>query len=146
MAGLVDTNVLLYGANSSAPEHRAAVGFLARAGGGSHRWYLTDGILYEFLRVATHPRVFPRPLSWRESLEFLSPFLHSRSFSILRAGDRHWQLLANLLPELTRPAGNLFFDIRTAVLMREHGVRDIYTTDTDFLQIPGIRVINPLAK
>jgi predicted nucleic acid-binding protein len=28
--------------------------------------------------------------------------------------------------------------------MREHGVREIYTTDTDFLQFSGIKVINPL--
>jgi len=27
---------------------------------------------------------------------------------------------------------------------REHGVREIYTTDTDFLQFPDIKVINPL--
>jgi predicted nucleic acid-binding protein len=45
---------------------------------------------------------------------------------------------------LTQPTGNLFFDLRTAALMREHGIRDIYTTDTDFLQFAGIRVINPL--
>ena len=28
--------------------------------------------------------------------------------------------------------------------MREHGIREIYTTDTDFLQFPDIRAINPL--
>jgi predicted nucleic acid-binding protein len=41
-------------------------------------------------------------------------------------------------------AGNLFFDIRTVVLMREHGIRVIYTTDTDFLQFKAIEVVNPL--
>ena len=28
--------------------------------------------------------------------------------------------------------------------MREHGVREIYTIDTDFLQFRDLRVINPL--
>ncbi len=67
----------------------------------------------------------------------------SQSFALLQAGERHWDLLAELLQELTHPSGSLFFDIRTGVLMREHGVRAINTTDTDFLQIPGIKVINP---
>jgi predicted nucleic acid-binding protein len=36
------------------------------------------------------------------------------------------------------------FDIRTVVMMREHGIRRVYTTDTDFLQFSGVEVINPL--
>ena len=47
---------------------------------------------------------------------------------------------------LHAPVGNLFFDIRTAVLMREHGIRVIYTADTDFLQFEEIEVINPLKE
>jgi hypothetical protein len=48
--------------------------FLTRAGTSSEPWYFTEGILYEFLRVSTHARVFPRPLIWREGIEFLQPF------------------------------------------------------------------------
>lgn len=53
-------------------------------------------------------------------------------------------MLATVLAGLTHPSGNLFFDVRTAVLMREHGVRRIYTTDTDFLQFDDLEVVNPL--
>ncbi len=31
-------------------------------------------------------------------------------------------------------------------LMREHGIREICTTDSDFLQSPDIRVLNPRRK
>ena len=144
MAGVIDTNILLYAANSGVEEHRAARDFLLDAGSSADRWYLTEGIAYEFLRVATHAKVFPRPLSWAQAREFLDPFLSSDHFGVLTATDRHWTLLSELLPKLTRPTGNLFFDIRTAVLMREHGVRVIYTTDSDFLQFPDLRVVNPL--
>jgi predicted nucleic acid-binding protein len=51
---------------------------------------------------------------------------------------------ANVLGDLHHPSGNLFFDIRTVALIKEHGVREIYTTDTDFLQFRDLRVINPL--
>lgn len=144
MAGIIDTNILLYAANRDAEEHPAAVSFLYAAAESAAPWFLTEGILYEFLRVSTHPKVFLRPLAWREALSFLEPFLNNPKFLILDAERRHWTLLEEILGKLTHPAGNLFFDIRTAALMREHGVREIYTTDTDFLQIPDIRVINPL--
>ena len=65
---------------------------------------------------------------------------------MIRAGERHWTVLAKVMEELTHPSGNLFFDIRTAALMREHGVRRIYTSDTDFLQFSGIEVSDPLRK
>ena len=145
MAGVIDTNLLLYAANAEAAEHAAAHRFLTAAGRSADRWYLTEGILYEFLRVATHPRVFPRPLSKPQVIEFLHPLWSGSVFTVLTAGDRHWELLQAELGSLAHPSGNLFFDIRTVVLMREHGVRSIYTADVDFLQFKDIEVINPLS-
>ncbi len=144
MAGVIDTNILLYAANRNAQEHPAAVAFLAEAMGGVEPWFLTEGILYEFMRISTHPKVFERPLTWKEGLQFIRPLLMSRRFDLLTAGENHWTILETVLGDLHRPSGNLFFDIRTVVLMWERGVREIYTTDTDFLQFRNIRVINPL--
>lgn len=144
MAGIIDTNILLYAANKDSGEHSAAVKFLTAAATSSEPWFLTEGVVYEFLRVSTHPKVFPKPLDWKEAMGFLRPFLESSSVFVLTADERHWALLDEILKCLTHPSGNLFFDIRTVVLMREHGIREIYTTDTDFLQFPEIKVINPL--
>jgi toxin-antitoxin system PIN domain toxin len=144
MAGVIDTNVLPYAANADAEEHDAAHQFLTEVGRANGPWYLTDGIAYEFLSVSTHPKVFPSPLVWREALDFLRPFVAADNVRFLRAEDGHWSLLADVLSALTRPSGNLFFDVRTVVLMREHGIRCIYTTDTDFLQFADIEVIDPL--
>ena len=83
-------------------------------------------------------------MTWKEALSFLSPFLNSGRFLVLTAEERHWALLEGVLEALTHPAGNLFFDIRTAVLMAELGIRKIYTTDADFLQFPDLEVVNPL--
>ena len=144
MAGLIDTNLLLYAANTEAPEHGKSYNFLIEAGQSAAQWYLSEGIVYEFLRVATHPRVFPRPLTKQQALTFLEPFWSAPAFTILTASDRHWELLKQEVLSLPHPVGNLFFDIRTLVLMREHGIRTVYTTDTDFLQFKGIEVVNPL--
>jgi toxin-antitoxin system PIN domain toxin len=144
MAGMIDTNILLYAVNRDAEEHVAAVAFLEEAVGGVEPWFLTEGIIYEFMRVSTHPRVFGKPLVWKEGFRFIRLLLLSPRFDILVAGENHWILLEKVLGDLHRPSGNLFFDIRTVALMREHGVREIYTTDTDFLQFRDLRVINPL--
>ena len=144
MAGIIDTDILLYAANRDAEEHSVAAGFLAEAARSTEPWFLTEGILYEFFRVSTHPRVFSKPLDWKEAMRFLKPFLESPNFLVLTAENRHWRLLEEVLASVTHPSGNLFFDIRTAVLMREHGIREIYTTDSDFLQFPEIKVLNPL--
>jgi toxin-antitoxin system PIN domain toxin len=145
MPGLIDTNILLYAANASCAEHDAARSFLTTAAVSADRWYLTDAILYEFLRVATHPKVFPRPLSWREALDFLRPLIGCEAFTVLESGPRHWELLEKELAALTHPSGNLFFDIRTVVMMRERGIRTIYTRDTDFLQFQGLQMIDPIS-
>ena len=144
MSGVIDTNLLLYGVNQDATEHSAARRFLERIGQAADPWYLTDGILYEFLRVSTHPRVFPSPLTSAEALEFVSPLIRAGNVHVLDPTDDHWLVLEEVLRSLSHPNGNLFFDIRTVVLMREHGVRRIFTTDTDFLQFESIAVVNPL--
>jgi uncharacterized protein len=146
VSGLVDTNILLYGANSDAPEHTLARELLSSIGRTADSWYLTEGIVYEFLRVATHPKVFPAPLFAQDALAFVRPLLECANVHVLAAGESQWSILGEVLAELTHPSGNLMFDVRTVVLMREHGVSRVYTTDTDFLQFSGIDVVNPLRR
>lgn len=144
MSGVIDTNILLYAVNRDAPEHDVATRFLQSAGTSADSWYLTEGIFYEFFRVATHHRVFSRPLSPTQCFSFLRPFLEAPNFFILAAGDDHWAALREVVGELANPSGNLFFDIRTVALMREYGVTTIFSADTDFLQFKGIHVQNPI--
>lgn len=144
MPGVIDTNVLLYAVNASCDEHPAARKFLERSAASSGPYFLTEGIAYEFLRVSTHSRVFPRPLTWRDALAFLSALIDHETFHVLASGQAHFTVLAETLSSLHHVSGNLFFDVRTVVLMREQGVRRIYTTDTDFLQFENIEVVNPL--
>ena len=41
--------------------------------------------------------------------------------------------------------GNLMHDAHTAALMREHGIRRIYTRDTDFHRFPFLEPVDPMA-
>lgn len=144
MSGVIDTNLLLYAANRDCPEHAAARAFLdsVRTDGGV--WFLTEGIGYEFLRVATHVRVFSHPLTAAEALQFWHVLLAWPNIALLSAGPRHWQVLREIVAGQHAPAGNLFFDLRTAALMREHGIRAIYTADADFHRFKDLHLVNPL--
>ena len=105
---------------------------------------LTWGVIYEFFKVVTYRRVLTRPMTSSEALSFVRVFLDRDEVSILSATNRHRELLEATVKELSRPEGNLFHDIETAVLAREHGVREVITADTDFLQFRFLRVTNPL--
>lgn len=144
--GILDTNVLLYAVNSDCPEHGTARAFLERVMTDPSQWYLTEGICYEFLRVATHHRVFPKPLAASDALTFLETLFRSPNISLISAGKRHWLALRGVMEGLHAPSGNLFFDVRTATLMREHGIPVIHTADTDFLKFRDLHVLNPLVS
>ena len=58
---VVDTNVLIYGAEKSCNEHAHCRDRINGWRGQAESWFLTWGIVYEFVRVTTHPRVFVRP-------------------------------------------------------------------------------------
>lgn len=146
MRFVADTNILAYAANRDCAEHAAAVKALAGWLEGSVPWALTWAIVYEFLRIATHPRVFPKALTARQALEFLTPLLDSDVVSVLRPTERHEQVMRATVEEFGAPAGNLFHDLHTAVLMREHGVSEIMTADTDFRKFPFLTVTNPVAS
>jgi toxin-antitoxin system PIN domain toxin len=144
MSGVIDTNLLLYAANRDGPEHRPARAFLDSVRQSAGVWYVTEGIGYEFLRVATHSRVFATPLTAVEALRFWEALLAWPAIALLSASAQHWRVLRGLIATQHAPAGNLFFDLRTAALMREHGIRTIYTADADFHRIKEIEVVNPL--
>jgi hypothetical protein len=141
---VVDTNILVYAADASAPEYprcRALLDGWRRRNGA---WYLTWGICYEFLRVVTHPKVFRHPWSADRALEYLSAIRASPSLGMLVPTERHGQVLSEVVNEVPFLAGNLVHDAAAAVLMREHGIRRICTRDTDFHRFPFLETIDPL--
>ena len=89
MRFVVDTNVLAYAVNRDCAEHEPAVDALRGWLSGAVPWALTWGIVYEFLRVTTHPRVFRRPLGAEQALQFLGPILVSTVVSVIGPTPRH---------------------------------------------------------
>lgn len=142
---VVDTNVLVYAADVDSPQHARCRRWLEEQRAGAHAWYTTWPILYEFLRVTTHPRVMRRPWGARDAWEFVAVLLTAPGLDVLVPTERHARVAEQLFTELPHLAGNVVHDAHTAILMREHGIRRIVTRDTDFHRFPFLEPIDPLA-
>lgn len=141
---VVDTNVLIYGADKDVPEHARCRELLESFRVQTTPWYVTWGIVYEFLRVVTHPRVLSRPFTPEQAWMFLNALFASPRLGILAETDRHRHVAAEVFAEVPGITGNLVFDAHTAILMRENGIRTIYTRDTDFNRFPFLDTVDPV--
>lgn len=140
---VVDTNVLLYAAISDSPHHARCRAWLESQCQRADAWYTTWPIVYEFLRVATHPRVLRNPLTLGQAWSFIAAITGAPGFAVLLPTARHTQVLESVLGESSHLAGNVVHDLHTVVLMREHGIRQVVTRDADFHRFTGIEVFDP---
>lgn len=141
----VDTNVLVYASDRSFAEHARCRDLVEGWRRQAMPWFLTWNVLYEYLRVVTHPKVLARPWSASSAWGFVQALLASPAVTVLRPTERHDTILAQTLAEVPELRGNLLFDTHTAVLLREHGLRQIVTRDVDFARFGFLEVVDPLA-
>ena len=140
---LVDVNLLLYAYNPSAPQHSKARAWLEAVLSGTESVGLPWMTVLGFLRIGTNPRAFPSPLTISEAVEIVNAWLGQPSVQIVEPTDRHWKLLAELLPR-SQAKGPLVSDAHLASLAIEHGAL-LCSSDGDFSRFAGLRWHNPIA-
>jgi toxin-antitoxin system PIN domain toxin len=142
---VVDTNILVYAADPDSPVQDKCFDLMEGWTRQKGAWFVTWGICYEFMRIVTHRRIFRSPWSAAQAWYFLEELLLSPGLTILIPTDRHASVLAQTIQEMPEISGNRMHDLHIAVLMREHGIRRIYTRDTDFHRFTFLEPIDPLA-
>ena len=140
---LVDANLLLYAYQPRAAQHEASRAWLQAKLCGPELVRFAWLTLWAFLRIGTNPRVFERPLSTAEAENVISSWLAQPAAGILEPGERHWDILRELMQE-GQTAGPLVMDAVVAAIAMEHGAT-LCTTDRDFARFPGLKWTNPLA-
>ena len=140
---VVDTNILVHGANQDSPFYEASRFQIEAWRGRASAWYITWGIAYEFLRVVTHRRVLEQPWTVKHAWAFLQAILASPGLSVLLPTGRHASVADGVFSEVPHVRGNLIHDATTAILMREHGIKVIYTQDTDFHRFRFLEPVDP---
>ena len=138
-----DTNVVVHAARTDSEFHIPCRQRIIEAGAGTSAVFLTWNVCYEFLRVITHPRIYSNAWSAEDGSRFLAMLLASPSFGLLLPTDNHLRTLVQVSSELPGTRGNVVHDMHTAVLMREHGINQICTLDSDFRRFPFVEVVDP---
>jgi hypothetical protein len=90
-----------------------------------------------FLRLATHPAVFPAPLSLEEAGTIVRAWLAQPSATIVDPGPRHLDVMPSLLAPLGT-GGNLVNDAHLAAIAIEHR-GEVVSFDGDFGRFEGLR-------
>lgn len=138
---LVDANLLLHAVDERAREHAVAREWLRDRLGGREPVAFAWTVVLAFLRLSTHPAVFPRPLSAAQAADVLECWLQSPSAVTIEPSGRHLPLLRGLL-ERAGTAGNLVGDAHLAALALEHGAT-VVSFDRDFARFEGITLRRP---
>lgn len=141
MSVTVDANVLVYASNEADPSHETALGLIERLAAGpelvSLFWPTTMG----YLRIVTHPAILPRPLTAAEAVANIDALLVRPHVRAPGERDGFWEVYRATAGGHDR--GNDVPDGHLAALMRQHGVRVVYTRDRDFARFEGVEVRNP---
>jgi toxin-antitoxin system PIN domain toxin len=137
----VDTNVIVYAHRAGSSRHTRARTWLGYLAEGEAPWAIPVFCLGEFIRIATHRRVFDPPSTLPQAIDAVDAMLESPSVRLLAPTSVHWPLLraALLAGDAT---GNLVFDAQIAALCREHGIERILTEDRDFTRFSFLKVVS----
>jgi toxin-antitoxin system PIN domain toxin len=144
MSVTVDVNVLVYASDQSSAFHPKARGLIERLARGPDLFYLFWPVVMGYLRIATHPAIFPRPLSADAATGNMEQLLTRPHVRAPGEGESFW-------PEYRAASsrmfvrGNLVPDAHLVSLMRENGVRTLWTHDLDFRRFADIQARDPFA-
>ncbi len=142
MSYSVDVNILLYASDQAGPRHEAALRFLESRVNDPDLFCLAWPTIFSYLRIATHPRIFRHPLSPDEALGNMAALLSLPRVRVLAEEEGFLEVYREVTGGFP-VRGNLVPDAHLAALMRQHGVRRIYTTDADFRKFDFLEVKKP---
>jgi hypothetical protein len=142
MSYTIDANVLLYASDESSTVHAQARAFVQCMADGPEIAYLFWPTVMAYLRIATHPGVFARPLTAVEAIGNVEQLLARPHVRTTGEQERFWDRY-RVVSDDAVPSGNLVPDAHVVALMLENDVRTIWTRDRDYRRFTGIEVRDP---
>ena len=140
----VDTSLLAFAANRFAPEHPRAVEVIESLASGERPWAIAWPAAHEFLERVTHPHGVVRPLRAADAWAFLDALRLSPCLHLLGPTARHAECASEVLELAADRADTLPAGFAIAVVLREHGVRELLTSDAGMRRYRFLDVRDPL--
>jgi predicted nucleic acid-binding protein len=98
--------------------------------------------LAEFWSVVTHAQCPGRPSSPAAAGQFIQNLLQDGQGEIWPPGIDFGPRLLQAARQLNI-AGSRIFDLQIGLIALEHGAREMWTYDQNFVAMPGLRVVDP---
>jgi uncharacterized protein len=141
VSSTLDANVLVYASNTADPLHARAAAIVRRIAAGPDLVYLFWPTVMAYLRIVTHPAILSSPLAPAIAMANIEALLDRPHVRASGEGEGFWPLYRSAAGERSR--GNDVPDAHIVALMRQHGVRVIYTRDRDFRRFDDIEPRDP---
>ncbi|MGH2955090.1 MAG: TA system VapC family ribonuclease toxin [Solirubrobacterales bacterium] len=142
MSTTIDVNVLVYASNQADPAHDAARDLLGRLAAGPDIVYVFWPVAIGYLRIVTHAAILPRPLGAVQAMGNVAGLLARPHVHAAGEEPGFWDVYRDTAGEQAR--GNEVPDAHLVALMRQHGVRVLYTRDRSFRRFDGVEVRDPM--
>lgn len=139
---LPDANLLLYACDQSSPFHAKAAAWCEHIMSSPSPVILLPVVVFGFVRISTHPRVFTDPLSVAEASAHVRSWLGRKQVRLHDMLPDDVETALKLL-ETAGTAGNLTTDAQIAAVALRLDA-EVHTADLDFGRFAGVRFKNPL--
>ena len=143
MSVTLDTNILVYADNKADPAHEQALQFVRGLAAGPDLVYLFWPVVLGYLRIVTHPGMLAKPLTPKEAASNAEALLSRPHVRTPGEESGFWELFRATGRDLVR--GSDVSDAHLVTLMRQHGVRRIYSRDIGLRRFADIEVVDPLS-
>ena len=139
----IDVNILLYASDERSALHARASEFLESCVRGREVFCLAWVTLMSYVRMATHPAIFERPLAHADAARNVESLLAARACRVIAEEEGFWEIYREVTKDVPTK-GNLVPDAHLAALLSQHGVVRLFTHDRDFRKFSFLDVHDPL--
>ena len=138
----LDTNILVYARREETAYHHQALSLLKELASGIKPWAIPWPVIYEYVRVVTHHKVFSPPSPLKSVVQDIVAL--SQAPSLVLIGEQAGHIAVFERTMLSSDAkGNLAHDAHIAAIAIEHGIEEILSCDKDLLRFAPLKSRNP---
>lgn len=138
-----DVNVLIHAFRTDSVAHDACARWLNTTLS-TDRVGVSDTILTGFMRIVTHPRIFPEPTPTAAAATFTQELVEAPRSQWLSQGAVPWRVFDGFTASDAGIRGNLVSDAHIAALCLANGAH-LATRDRGFARFPGLIWFDPAA-
>jgi predicted nucleic acid-binding protein len=140
----LDTNILIYAANSAAPEHAKALALVNEMLANPSEWIIADQVLWEFYKALRHPKILQKPRSAAQASAQVRFMREQSGVACCTCETGHFD---DIITQLEKPSFpyQRTHDTVLATTLRRQGVKVLYTRNIkDFAEAGLPKLINPI--